>query len=107
MPSHSILPPGRADWSKHEQTELDRLRDAFSEERYEVECSHTDEGDPWCVVHDKAQQEVVVHITRLGRVYIVFWPEQRSSTQTTSLSTAIDMAIGSRNQDGQPGHIPN
>jgi hypothetical protein len=101
MPSYSIIPPLRADWTRDEQKELDRLREAFAAEQYEVECSRTDEGDPWCAVHDNAQQEMVLHITRVARAYVVVWPSQGLSSRTTSLRNAIDMAIQGRRVESE------
>jgi hypothetical protein len=75
-----------------EQEELDRLREALVAEQWEVECSHTDEGDPWCAIYDRAQ-EVVLHIMRVERAYVVVWPQEGLSTRTTSLRKAVDMAI--------------
>jgi hypothetical protein len=89
----SFVPPVREDWTAEEEAELDRLREALSADQYEIECSSTDDGDPWCVVHDHAQQDVILHITRLERGYVIVWPREGRSRRTTSLRSAVDMAV--------------
>jgi hypothetical protein len=31
-----------------------------------LECSHTDAGDPWCVVYDERHQRIVLSISRVS-----------------------------------------
>src|SRR5947208_11580331 len=34
-----------------------------------LECSHTDAGDPWCVIYDHWRQRVILHIARIDLQY--------------------------------------
>jgi hypothetical protein len=58
------------DWTADERAEIRRL-EKFCEasDDWILECSHTDAGDPWCVVYDERHQRSVVHIARFeGRL---------------------------------------
>jgi len=63
--------PRKAEWSEDEHVEIERLRVAYPAPRYEVECSHTDEGDPWCIVHDHEMGVIVLHIARIDGSYVL------------------------------------
>jgi hypothetical protein len=65
------LPP-RGEWTSEELGEIDRIR-AMCVKRsgLELECSHTNEGDPWCVVYDQTRGRILLHIARIDRCYIV------------------------------------
>ena len=38
---------------------------------FELECAHTDEGDPWCIVYDRERELVVLHIARIDSRYVM------------------------------------
>ena len=38
---------------------------------FELECAHTDEGDPWCIVYDGERELVVLHIARIDSRYVM------------------------------------
>lgn len=84
----------REDWTEQEQGALDRLREAFAEGRFEVECSHTEEGEPWCIVHDRQHDRIVLHIARIRGQYVLVRPDTGSIKRTTTIETIIDVALG-------------
>ncbi len=91
---HWSFRPDQKNWTDAEQAELDRLREAFSAEHLKIECSHTDEGDPWCIVYDRRRSAVLLHIARIDRHYVVVWPDQgRPATQALSIAKAVSLAI--------------
>jgi hypothetical protein len=56
------LPP-RGEWTSEELGEIDRIRAVCVKHGgLEFECSHTDEGDPWCVVYEQTRGRIVLHI---------------------------------------------
>src|SRR4029453_13640842 len=70
------------DWTANERAEIRRL-EKFCEasDDWILECSHTDAGDPWCVVYDERHQRIVVHIARLeGRLVVVMPRARRGAT---------------------------
>ena len=89
----SVL-PCRGDWTGQELCEIDRVR-AVCEKRsgLELECSHTDEGDPWCVVYDQTRGLILLHIARIDRCYIIVSPRQTTSTRCTSIAQAVETAL--------------
>ena len=58
---------------------------------WEMECSFTDAGDPWCVIYDRREHCIVLHIARIDRRYVVVWPRRRRSVNT--MKAAVDMAL--------------
>jgi hypothetical protein len=86
--------PSRGEWTSEELGEIDRIR-AICAKRgdLELECSHTDEGDPWCVVYDPTRGRIVLHIARIARCYIIVSPRQTKSTRSTSIAQAVETAL--------------
>ncbi len=62
-------------------------------EDWELECTHTDAGDPWCVIYGRRREAVVLHIARLDRRYIVEWPPRQRSMTMTTIEAAVDIAL--------------
>ena len=61
----AIPPRPGFDWSGDERAELrqlEQLCDASQE--WSLECTHTDAGDPWCIIYDQHQQGIILHIDR-------------------------------------------
>jgi hypothetical protein len=85
--------PG-TDWNDDERAEIRRLKkvcDDFDE--WVLECSHTDAGDPWCIVYDQRRHGIIVHFARLDRQYLVVWPREQRSAKTSIMAVAIDIAL--------------
>jgi len=58
-----------------------------------LECSHTDTGDPWCVIYDQHEQGIIFHIARIDRQYVVIWPREQRSEKSAIMAVAIDIAL--------------
>jgi hypothetical protein len=65
----------RGDWTDEERVELARLENIVPT-KYVLECKHTDEGDPWCVVFPKGQHEILLHLAKLDCGYVAVSPRQ-------------------------------
>jgi len=80
-------------WTEVEQAEIIRLRAACAgAEHMILECSHTDEGDPWCIIYHQRHQRIVIHIARIDRRYVVVVP-LKGSSWTTTMKAAVDLAF--------------
>ncbi len=89
------LPPGKGqDWTDAERAEIRRLeqvcRDAA---HWELECSHTDAGDPWCVIYDRHSHRIVLHIARIDRRYVVVSSTQGRSGSKATMAAAVELAL--------------
>jgi hypothetical protein len=89
------------DWTANERVEIHRL-EKFCEasDDWLLECSHTDAGDPWCVVYDERHQRSVVHIARLERRLVVVMPRAQRVVYTTSMTAAVEMALNELRSHG-------
>jgi hypothetical protein len=89
-----MAPAPGTDWTDDERAEIDRIEALCGEtEHWELECSHTDAGDPWCVVYDRDQHKIVLHIARIDRRYVVVWPHRQRSVIMTGMEVAVDTAL--------------
>jgi hypothetical protein len=71
----SIVPFPGTDWTNDERAEIRRLELVCdASEEWSLECSHTDAGDPWCVVYDRHQERIILHIARIDRQYVLVGP---------------------------------
>ena len=88
------LPPSRQDWSESERAELRRLEMVCeATDHWKLECSHTDVGDPWCIVYDQEEHRIILHIARIERQYVVVWPGENRSAKTSIMAVAIERAL--------------
>ena len=89
------LPPSPGtDWTDHEREEIGRLEPLCRKlEHWELECTHTDAGDPWCVIYDRRREVVVLHIARIDRRYVVESPARERSVPAPTIEIAIDFAV--------------
>lgn len=89
---HSLLPPKSKDWTDPEGAEIERIRKICNEfSNLELECNRTDEGDPWCIVYDKSVDQILLHIARIDRRYVVVDP-QKGVIRCTSMVAAVGTA---------------
>jgi hypothetical protein len=66
----AIPPRPGFDWSGDERAELRRLEQLCdASQDWSLECSHTDAGDPWCIIYDQRQQGIILRIARIDRQY--------------------------------------
>ncbi len=89
-----MAPAPGTDWTDGERAEIDRLEALCRETKHwELECSYTDAGDPWCVVYDRDQHRIVLHIARTDRRYVVVWPYRQRSVTKIGMEAAVDAAL--------------
>jgi hypothetical protein len=86
----SLAPPAGSSWTTQELAQTERLS-AACKGHLELECGHTDVGDPWCIVYDKQHHRVVLHLARIDRRYVIVWPLEQRSMETARLKAALDM----------------
>ena len=80
------------DWTDRERAEIERIQRVCTEfSNLELECSHTDENDPWCIVYDTAADRILLHIARIDRRYVVV-PPQKGLERYTSMVAAVETA---------------
>jgi hypothetical protein len=82
------------DWTEAERAEIRRLEKVCdASEHWTLECSHTDIGDPWCIIYDRQDDGIILHIARIERQYVVVWPREQRSAKTAIMAVAVDMAL--------------
>ena len=85
--------PGN-DWTDHERNQIARLHALCrSSPHWELECRHTDAGDPWCIIYDRHEHLIILHIARIDRRYVVVWPAVQRSVTAPTIEGAVDMAL--------------
>ena len=82
----------RGDWTDNERAELGRLEE-YCADRLVLECSHTDEGDPWCVMFLRGQHEILLHIAKLDHGFVVVVPREHRSLRTSRFADAIRFGL--------------
>jgi hypothetical protein len=93
-PMTGLPPSPGTDWTDHEREEIGRLEALCRKlEHWELECTHTDAGDPWCVIYDRRREAVGLHVARIDRRYIVEWPPRQRSVTMATIESAIDIAL--------------
>jgi hypothetical protein len=94
--------PRRGDWTDQELCQLERIRAECSALLgFELECAHTDEGDPWCIVRDRERELVVLHIARIDCRYVMARASQPKLFRASSLSAAINAALDELHRGGR------
>ena len=88
-----IFNRSRAGWTDAEKLECRRLHEAYPPPQYEIECSQSDNHDPWCIVHDLWHDQIVVHIERNGKRYTVAHYDRIKRDRIALMVTAVDFAI--------------
>ena len=88
------LPPVQDDWTDRERGEISRLETMCAAiPDWELSYGCADAGDPWCIIHDQ-EGDVVVHIARIERRYVVAWATGQQPAQFASLKAAVAFALG-------------
>jgi hypothetical protein len=88
------IAPSATDWIDRERVEIDRLRalcDGIP--AWELECGHTDAGDPWVVIYDQQDDLTVIHIARIGGRYLVVRPQEGWSDSKATIKAAVDISL--------------
>ena len=90
----AIPPRSGSDWTDNERAEIRRLEQLCdASQDWSLECSHTDAGDPWCIIYDQQQEGIILHIARIDRQYVVVWPREQRSEKSAIMAVAIDIAL--------------
>lgn len=86
---------GRLDWSPGEKARLQQLADSLGQGELDLEVvfGRSDQGDPWCAVTGQ-DQEVLVHIARIGDRFIVHHIAEDVLETGSSLWAAVERALG-------------
>jgi hypothetical protein len=89
------LPPRPgSDWTDDERAEIRPLQQlCHGSEDWSLECSHTDAGDPWCIIYDQQQEGIILHIARIDRQYVVVWPREQRSAKASVMALAVKLAL--------------
>lgn len=78
------------DWTAAERARLEALADQLhaSGVKVDVVFGATDAGDPWCVVTD-GDGDVLIHVARIGGVFVVHSAVDDTISEDTDLQTAL------------------
>jgi hypothetical protein len=89
-----MAPVPGTDWSNDERAYISRLEALCrSGGDWELEYSFTDAGDPWCVIYDRHEDRIVMHIARSDQRYVVMWPRCQRSKNTATMEAAVEIAL--------------
>jgi hypothetical protein len=81
-------------WSISERVQIDRVRFICEKSsKLEFDGGHSDEGDPWCIVYNRQREQVVLHIARIDRWYVVVRESHSKPLIAALLSEAINAAL--------------
>jgi hypothetical protein len=92
----SMLAPSTGrEWTDAELVEIRRLKQTCeSQGNKELECDQTDAGDPWCVIHDRSSDSILLHIARIDRRYVVVFPSKKRPVRWFStIHAAIELVL--------------
>lgn len=88
------LAPDQEDWTDRERREISRLETVCAANQgWALGYGCAEAGDPWCIVHDQ-EGDVVVHIARIDRRYLVAWAQGQQPAQFATLKAAVDLVLG-------------
>lgn len=78
------------DWTAAERARLETLAQQFSGQAAGVEAvfGTTEDGDPWCVVKD-AQEDVLIHVARIGGRFVVHYAVEDALEEGADLHAAL------------------
>jgi hypothetical protein len=89
------IAPSATGWTDRERLEIDRLQTLCDgRQEWELDSGHTDAGDPWCIIYDRLNQLVVVHLARIDRRYVVVWPQEGRSDSKATVTGAVNICLG-------------
>jgi hypothetical protein len=85
---------GGGDWTAAERTRLEALVSQFAKAGVSVEVVYgvTEDGDPWCVVMD-AGEDVLLHVARIGGVFVVHQAADDSLSEAPDLPAALGQQL--------------
>ena len=81
-------------WSIPERIQIERIRYLCEKcPQLEFDGGQTDEGDPWCIVYDRERKQIVLHIARIDRRYVIVRASRPKPLTVAVLSAAINAAL--------------
>jgi hypothetical protein len=81
-------------WSTPERIQIERIRYVCDKcPQLEFDGGQTDEGDPWFLVHDRVLEQVILHIARIDRRYVMARASRSKPLTAASLSAIVDAAL--------------
>ena len=81
-------------WSIPERIQIERIRNLCEKcPQLEFDGGQTDEGDPWCIVYDRERKQIVLHIARIDRRYVIVRASRPKPLTVAVLSAAINAAL--------------
>ena len=93
-------------WSVSERIEIERISNLcenFPQLAFHV--GQSDESDPWFIVYDPEHDQVVLHIARIERRYVMVCASRRKPLTVSRLSAAVDAALDDLYRAGNHPHI--
>ena len=81
-------------WSIPERIQTERIRYLCEKcPHLEFDGGQTDEGDPWFIVYDCERKQIVLHIARIDRRYVMARARHPTLFTASSMSAAVDAAL--------------
>jgi hypothetical protein len=81
-------------WSVPERIQIQRIRYLCEKSpQLEFDGGQTDEGDPWFIVYDCERKQVLLHIARIDRRYVIVRASRPKPLTVAVLSAAINAAL--------------
>ena len=81
-------------WSIPERIQIERIRYLCEKcPQLEFDGGQTDEGDPWFIAYDREREQVVLHVARIDRRYVMVQATRRKLLTATILSAVVDAAL--------------
>jgi hypothetical protein len=81
-------------WNIPERIQIERIRYLCEKcPQLEFDSGQTDEGDPWFIVYDRERGQVVLHIARIERRYVMVRASRPKPLTVAILSAAVDAAL--------------
>ena len=81
-------------WSVPERIQVERIRYLCEESpELDFDGGQTDEGDPWFIVYDRVHEQVVLHVARIERRYVMARASLPKPVTVALLSAAVDAAL--------------
>ena len=81
-------------WSAPERIQIERIRYLCEKcPQMEFDGGLTDEGDPWFIVYDCERKQIVIHIARIDRRYVIVRASRPKPLTVASLSAAVNAAL--------------
>ena len=81
-------------WSVPERIQIERIRHLCEgSPELDFDGGQTDEGDPWFIVYDRVHEQVVLHIARIERRYVMARASLLKPVTVALLSAAVDTAL--------------